>query len=397
MGTALSSENRKLFAALLLNFILFGVSLTIIGATVPKVIREFGWSYLATGMVLAASAVGYFVSSFFSGLLVFRFGPRIVILLGLGLQAVGLGSFGAVPGVLANLCATLLLGLGQGGTEVVTNFSVARMEAEGQSRLMNLMHAAFPMGAILGPILIGVLISVGQSWQAVFRAMALLSLGVAGLLSLLPFRFSDERDEGISEKAELSRLLRDPLLMFLFLTIFLYVGCEIGISSWVSEYYVEVFKTPAAVGAYMVSVFWAGVLVGRLSVSLGYRGHRQAEVLVALSCLAALALMISLSMKGPLSAGVGFLLCGLGCSAIYPIDMSLVGANFKRGQSVAIGIVSTGGGIGSFLFPFVMAAIANSYGIENGFWFYVTTALGMAGSASMVTWLVRRKGKGPDG
>jgi len=398
MEEGLFRGHQRLFFALLANFVVFGVTVTILGATVPKVIRQFGWSYLVTGAILSSTSVGYFLSTFASGFLIRRLDHKRVILLGLFLQAAGLAVFGAVPDVFVNLIAAVSLGIGQGATEVVTNSCVAEMERPGQSRLMSLMHAAFPLGAISGPLLIGWLISVGRSWQVLYRAMAGMSLLLAGGLYLVSFKTIGRVEREDDEHPPTIGLLRSPLLLFLFLTIFLYVGSEIGVSSWVSEYYVKVFGTSVSAGAYMVSVFWFGVLVGRLSVSLGYRGYRQAELLLFLSTVSLLSLLASLMLKAQVTAAFGFLMTGLGYSAIYPVIMAIVGENFKRGQSVAIGIVSTGGGLGSFSFPFIMAAIANSYGIRSGLWFYVATTLGIVIGAAIVLWLtwVRSRSRDSD-
>ncbi len=398
MEEGLFRGHQRLFFALLANFVVFGVTVTILGATVPKVIRQFGWSYLVTGAILSSTSVGYFLSTFASGFLIRRLDHKRVILLGLFLQAAGLAVFGAVPDVFVNLIAAVSLGLGQGATEVVTNSCVARLERPGQSRLMSLMHAAFPLGAISGPLLIGWLISVGRSWQVLYRGMAGMSLLLAGGLYLVSFKTIGRVEREDDERSPTIGLLRNPLLLFLFLTIFLYVGSEIGVSSWVSEYYVKVFGTSVSAGAYMVSVFWFGVLVGRLSVSLGYSGYRQAELLLFLSTVSLLSLVASLMLKAQVMAAFGFLMTGLGYSAIYPVIMAIVGENFKRGQSVAIGIVSTGGGLGSFSFPFIMAAIANSYGIRSGLWFYVATTLGIVIGAAIVLWLtwVRSRSRDSD-
>jgi len=275
-------KNKGLFIALLANFAIFGVTVTIFGATVPKIIRVFGWSYLVTGAILSGSALGYFISSFISGFLVHRYGPRVVLLTGLLLQALGLAAFGAVGNAIVNLGAVLCLGFGQGATEVVTNVCVARMERPGQSRLMSLMHAAFPVGAIMGPLVVGWLIASSFSWKLMYRAMALLSLVMAGVLSTFEFEGLRTEDEKTHQSHRVSALIRCPLLVFLCITIFLYVGSEIGVSSWVAEYFVKFFEVGVSEGAYMVSVFWAGIMTGRLLVSYAYRGYRQAELLVGL-------------------------------------------------------------------------------------------------------------------
>ncbi len=362
---------RSLFFAILTCFAALGVTLTIIGATLPRIVREFEWSYVTIGIVVSAGFVGYFVATFFSGLLVQRFGPKPVVVIGLALQATALAFFAARPVVLLNLLLNLMLGSGQGCMEVVVNFSVVRMERGGRSRLMNLMHAAFCAGAILGPLAVGRLMAVGADWRTIYRLMAVVALVMAGALSLLPFSRLGGEDAKAGDGPGVAELLRHPLLILFFLILLLYVGAELGVSDWMAEYYVEVFGTSASVGAYMVSVFWAGLLMGRLGLSFGYRGVRQAELLLVLAGTCTGALLFAVLMKGALAAGVGFFLSGLGYSAIYPVVMVLVGERFRRAQGVAVGFVATGGGIGAFAFPFLMAAIAERFGIRRGFYFFV--------------------------
>lgn len=379
---------RSLYFTMLFNFVLFGVTLTIIGATLPKIIREFDWSYIATGLVISAATFAYFVSTFVSGILLHRLKPKYVIVAGMTLQAVGLAFFAIRPYVLLNLLLNLLIGLGQGSTEVVVNFSVVRIERSGQSRLMNLMHAAFAVGAIAGPFAVGRIIDAGLSWQIIYRIMALVSILMAGTLSLLPFSRLGEEDEEHGQHPRVIELVRHPLLILSFLILFLYVGTELGVSSWVAEYYVKFLKTSESTGAYMVSIFWLGLLIGRLGLS-GYRGRRQAEMTFILASTCTIALSFAVLMKGPLLAGFGFFMAGLGFSAIYPLVIALVGKYFKRGQGAAIGFVAAGGGVGAFAFPFIMSAIADTLGLRQGFFFYIALDVLMVLLTCAVIWRVR--------
>ena len=389
----IESQFRFLFATILANFILFGINLTIIGATLPKIIREFQWSYTKTGAVLSAGSVGYFVSTFFSGILMHRIGAKRVVLMGLTLQAVGLSLFASRSIVIFNLLLNFMIGLGGGGTEVVTNFSVIRMERSGQSRLMSLMHAAFSVGAIVGPFVVGTFIKAGLSWRMVFRLLAMITLLMAGTLSLLPFSRLSRSSTKYRKETKSFELLKQPLIILFFLILLLYVGTELGVSSWVAEYYVKNFGASASIGAFMVSVFWAGLLTGRLGVSFGYRGERQAELSFVLASISTVALLFSVLVKGQYLAGVGFFFTGLGYSAIYPLVMALVGQYFKHSQSVAVGFVSTGGGVGSFAFPFLMSAIADRFDIRQGFFFCIALDVVMMILICTVIWQIRVENK----
>lgn len=384
----LESQFRSIYISMLVNFVLFGVTLTIIGATLPKIIREFEWSYIATGFVVAAGSVGYFVSTFVSGILLHKFSAKKIVVIGLLIQSIGLAFFAARPFIFLNFFLGLLMGFGQGGTEVVVNYAVIRIEKGGQSRLMNLMHAAFSVGAIIGPFAVSRLIASGLSWQLIYRFMALASLIMAGVFLKLPLSRLGEEEKEAKDKPKFFQLLKQPLLITSFLILFLYVGTELGVSSWVAEYYVKILKTSEATGALIVSVFWVGLLIGRLGLS-GYRGTRQAEWLLGLSGTCTLALIFAVSMGGPWLAGLGFLLAGLGFSAIYPLVIAIVGQYFKRAQGVAVGVAATGGGIGSFAFPFIMSAISNRFGLQRGFLFYILLDVIMTIFTCIVIWQIR--------
>ena len=389
-----SGEHRWLFVVMFVNFIVFGGGAIVIGATVPKIIREFAWDYLTMGAVLAAGSVGYFGSTFLCGVLLQKWGPKKVMVPSLLLQGIGLMLFGAHPGVVANLLAVVLIGLGEGGTEVVTNFCVVRMEPTGQSRLMNLMHAAFPIGAIAASLGMGLLLDLGIAWQMMFRLLAVFCALVAGVLSFFSFSSMQPQANGESSRSTLSRLARQPLIVCCALIVFLYVGAEIGVSNWISEYYVQVLGASLSTGAVMVSVFWCGLLVGRLLLSAGYRSRRQAPLLMGLTCLATLTLGLALLMDTPWSAGLLFWGAGMGFSAIYPVVVVLVGEHFEREQGLAIGVISTAGGVGAFVFPFAMSAIADWLNMTVGFWFYVVLSALMALGAVGVLYLTRTQRTG---
>lgn len=392
----IEKDLRGVFYALLFSFIIFGVSLTIIGATLPKIIADFSWSYISTGIVLSAGSLGYLASSFISGILLHKLGPRRVIVMGLALQFLGLLFFASTPFVLLNLLLYLMIGCGQGGAEVVVNFSVVRMEIGGQSRLMNLMHAAFSVGAVVGPYLVIMLMRAELGWQMIYRIMGFVSLIVAGIFWFLPFSRLTDGAQKADRQVKVKNLIGSPVLILSFLILLIYVGSELGVSNWVSEYYVKYFGSSANTGAFMVSIFWMGLLAGRLGASFFYKGSRPEIVALGLAITCTVSLTFALFMKSPIVAGIGFCLAGLGYSAIYPLMMALVGRYFSDAQGAAVGFAATGGGIGSFVFPFIMSTLAQAFGIHNGFFFYIALNILMVGLISAIIMQARKSSMYPN-
>ena len=365
---------RSLYVGLLAVTIMFGADLTLVGAVLPEMIRTFNWSYTAVAAVLAASSIGYFAATFASGFVVRRLGPRATVVTGLALMAGGLALFGATPLVLINLLLYGLVGIGNGAVEVVLNYGAVRIERDGRSQLMNLLHASFSVGAVAGPLLAARLLQGGVPWQLAFRIVALCAAAIAVWLALLPFgRLEEDLDADGQTGATAAAPPLDRALVVICVTLlFLYVGAEVGVSSWLGEYFVGFLGTTAAQGALMVMLFWVGVLAGRTLLAFFYTGTRAAEAILLLAGVAAVGLIAAVAATGRSAAAIGFVATGFGFSSIYPLVMSIVGRHIApRHQSVVIGFASTGGGVGSFLFPFVMATVAQQVGIRRGFLLYV--------------------------
>ena len=201
---------------------------------------------------------------------------------------------------------------------------------------------------------------------------------------LLPFAGLRASSEPPSLRRGLELLRRDPLLLLLTLIILLYVGGEIGVSNWIAEYFVQVRGATPAQGAYMVSLLWVGLLVGRLVAAAAYRDQRQAPLLVGASALATGALAAALLADETLLAGACFLLGGVGFAAIYQVVVVIAGQYYRDDQGLAIGAIATGGGLGSFRFPFAMSALAHGLGIGQAFWFCAALSLAMGLTAVLV-------------
>ena len=379
-------NHRKVFLALFAVFTIVGMSMTIIGAALPKILATFGWSYFVAGLVLAANAIAYFSFTFVGGYAIKYIGPKPTLITGLVIAALGLMFFASTPDPLTNILLSGLVGVGQGFAEITVNWTTLRLDTAKTGRPMNLMHGAFAVGAILGPLALAGLLAAGFDWITVYHGMSLVFAGLTVLFLFLPMNFTETA--AAATDAPSLRLSTQPAYYLAFLALFLYVGVELGVSNWVAEYFVAVFDYPVGQSALLVSLFWAGLLAGRFGVPLLYHGTRQDLVLMGFSGLATLAIgalsLLGFAATGPMTQTIAMglvLLAGLGASIFYPAVITLLGNCFPHAQSQAIGFAATGGGIGAFVFPFLMSALAEGWGIRAGFATYAVFGVAMTVAA----------------
>ena len=370
-----------------LAFMLVGGISTMIWATLPVVVREFSWSYGVMGVLLAGAAAGYFFSTLWSGFALRHWGVRRILVTGLILQGAGVVAFGTDPRWLLSLAWMFLIGFGQGMIEVGGNFAVIQLSFSKRGRAMNLVHAAFTLGAVVAPALGGVLLSQALSWRWIYWAGAVAS----GLLAFSVFgqRFSSNAGEPPSVSTPHRGLA--PFVMGATLVILLYVGIEVSVSSWVAEYSVAVFGGSLAMGSWIVSVYWVGILAGRLAVGLVYRGPAQHAVLVVFSSVSVLGFTLLLLASSKLTLFVSVLVTGLGLSVIYPTVMILLGDHRSADQGKSVGIVASGGGLGAFLFPLATGWLVDSTSLEWGFRFFGLMTVLMLGVVSILALHVTRE------
>ena len=384
--TFIDPRFRILFLAFFAVFVLFGTSVTIIGATLPKILADFHWSYFVAGVVIGAGAVAYFLSTFAAGYMIKHWGPKPTILLALVLDIIGLSFFATTPDPLTNILLSALIGLGQGPIEVTINYVTMRIDQHNTGRPMNVIHGAFAVGAILGPLAVGALLKSGLNWPVVYRGIAFIFAQLAVVMCFMPLPHGS--NESVAHGEEQERLSANPAYWLSFFALFFYVGVELGVSNWVAEYFVAVFFYSPAASALQVSLFWAGLLAGRFGVPLFYRGTRHDIVLVGFAILATtVIILITLLGYAPPNAMTNYIgmvlvfLAGLGCSIFYPEVITLLGKCFPHAQSQVIGFAATGGGIGAFVFPFIMSAISQNWGIRVGFATYAVFAVVMTAFA----------------
>lgn len=366
----------SIYIGLFAVFAMFGISMTVIGATLPKIFVDFGWSYAAAGAVIAAGSIGYFLSSYVAGIFLSVIGIRLLIAVALLFVFVGLEFFASTSILWLNMLLYFIVGLGQGGIEISVDWGVLRIEGPGGGRAMSLMHGAFAIGAVVGPLVTSILISAQLSWTFIYRGIGILVLIIAIFMQFLPLAILG-RDTGHASGKSRRDLYRNPAYWLGFLALFVYVGVETGISNWIAEYFVSVFKAPIPTGSFMVSLFWAGLLAGRFGIPVFQKAIKREKILVALSSLMAFS-VVALTAIGfmgtgkivSILAGTIVIFAGVGCSIIYPNVMSIVGDFFPQTQSEAVGFAAMGGGLGSLVFPYLMSAIATAWGIRTGFMTY---------------------------
>src|SRR5438309_789338 len=166
---------RRVVTVSLAAFVVLGMPDGALGVAWPSIRHDLGLPLSALGLLLLASLAGFLLVSSPSGRLVRRFGTRQLLLAATGVGALGLAIVGVSPGLASLVLASFLIGLAAGGIDPGINAYMALRHGAG---LMNLLHAAYGVGAVLGPLLVTALIARQLSWRWAYAVLAAAYLGM---------------------------------------------------------------------------------------------------------------------------------------------------------------------------------------------------------------------------
>jgi fucose permease len=342
-------------------FVSLGLPEGLLGVAWPSIRAEFGLSLDSLGMLLATAAGGYAIASTFSGRVLNRFGIGTVLAVSCGVTGTALVGYSVAPGWPTMVALGAVLGAGGGMIDAALNVYAAINHGP---RVLNWMHAAFGLGAALGPLIMTAVIASGLSWSVGYIGVAIAQLGLALGYWLLRARFSGTAPTAHPRRAS-AELLRVPLLWLSVAIFFVYAGIEITAGQWAYSLFTESRGLSTTTAGIWISVYWASLTVGRILFGVVVN-HVSVDSLLRACMLAAIVAsgLIWLNVQTFLSLS-GLAVIGLVLAPMFPSLIATTPARLgERPAADAIGWEVGAAVLGAALLPGVVGILAARLGLE---------------------------------
>jgi fucose permease len=271
------------------------------------------------------------------------------------------GDLAAGAGVYQVLWAgALVTGIGWGMVETVVNPLVAAMYPEEKAAKLNVVHAWWPGGLVIGG-LAGVGMSAAElNWQAKLAVVMIPAAALAALCAGLRFPPTERASAGVPAR-EMFRELMNPVFFVLFAAMFLTAAAELAPGQWVDLALSRVVHMPGILllvyvsGLMFLMRHFAGPLVHKLSPT----------GVLWCSCLGAALGLAALSFAdSPLTALAAATLWGAGVCYMWPTMLATASERFPRGGALLMGLMGTAGTLSiQFVLPF-MGAVFDARKLE---------------------------------
>jgi len=375
-------------------FFMWGFLTCLNDILVPHLKSIFDLSYAQVMLIQFAFFGAYFIFSIPSARIIDWMGYQRSMVL--GLLTMGLGAFlfvpaASVPSYPLFLGALIVLAAGITCLQVAANPYVTVLgKPETASSRLNLTQAFNSLGTFLAPFFGGLLIlSAAPKTMADIRAMApdalqayrlheaatvkmpYVGLGIALVLlavAIGSFKLPkiEHAQHKVGEKVNDS-IWRHPNLIFGAIAIFVYVGGEVAIGSFLVNYFgqPEIGGLTEKVAASFVAFYWGGAMVGRFIGSAILQKVSTRGLLGICAVCAASLVAISMLTTGHF-AMYSIILVGFFNSIMFPSIFTLgvaeLGPLTGDGSGVMIMAI-----VGGAIIPVAQGAIADRIGIHHAF------------------------------
>jgi fucose permease len=244
------------------------------------------------------------------------------------------------------LVATGALGAGFGAVVMAINTFAQRFSPGREDRSVLTLNALLGAGTALAPLFAAVVIGAGAWWTMPVIVAVVLTL----LLVLTTARPLDASAAAAPGASPLQHL---PRRFWLFAAaVFLYGIVETLNGNWSGPYLTSEHGVSVRGASFALMTFWGTVTIGRVLFAMLSTRSSVARIYAGLPILMAAAFQIVARAHGETAGIAAFGLAGLGCSAFFPLSISLSGREFPQLAAVMAGqlvaVYQVGYGVAAF-------------------------------------------------
>jgi FHS family glucose/mannose:H+ symporter-like MFS transporter len=363
------------FAAACLGMLLFGVTLTTLGAVLTPLMDRYRLDQTAAGSLLFWMSQGILVASLVFGPIVDRYGYRHVLIAGTIGVLFGLEAIAFAPSSQLLAVAVFAFGFSGGIINGGTNALVSEISEERRGSGLALLGVFFGLGAFGVPFALGSL----RKWFSYDEI--LVGIGLSVLVPLAMFvaiRFPPPKQPQGFPIAKAGRLARETTLLLLGGMLFFQSGMEITVGGWSARYVHDALGLTEGRSVLVLSFFWLGMMTARLSLTELLRRLPHARVLGVFLAITIAGSVLLLASRSPTAATAGLFLTGFGLASGFPIVLGYIGQIYTELMGTAFSIAFVMALLGGSVLPYLTGVLGDRLGLRASLGIVPAAVLGMA-------------------
>jgi fucose permease len=345
--------NKKFNSILYIPFFLLGIYISFFQSIIDQISSYYKINNTNAGIIISLHFIGTLLSSWIFGEISSRIGKKKVIESGFIMFFSGLVLIFLSKTIIIAAIGVFIIGGGFGIIEGMTSGVLADKNPDESNKVINISQMFFSIGAVVGPILTYQLLKNFIGWKYIY-----LILFICFMAAFFLFTKLDITENQVNKKGEILSvvLMKNKIFIHLCICIALFIGIEEGTAFWINTYF-KSLNTESSVGFYVLSSYWAGMIIGRYIVS---KFNKKLKLILQTGIISSMIfIMISVLSTSTAAKCIGFTLSSFCSSGVWPLLMALTSINFREYTGTAFGIMLSFSAFGGIIFPFLFGLISD--------------------------------------
>jgi hypothetical protein len=232
------------------------------------------------------------------------------------------------------------MGLSQGLVEGVINPLVATLYAE-KTKKLNMLHAWWPGGLIIGGLLAYALTGLGASWQ-IKLSLILIPAAIYLVMAVAETYPKTERVASNVSTGDMWREAGRPIFLLLFICMWMTAAVELGPDQW----FPSVMSALTGIQGILFLVYTAGLMFILRTYFAGIAHASPIGTLVVCAVLSAVGLYWLGSLQPGVSPVIAFAaatIFGIGKTYFWPTMLGVTAEQFPRGGALLLSLMGGAG------------------------------------------------------
>ena len=368
-------NKRKLFLVSCVSLVTTSMVFAIRGDIAASMSSAFQITNEQMGLIFSPAFWAFTIAIFISGALVDAVGMRLLHIVSALGYIVGVGLILVAPlpsapvasilgetGTLMLYLGFLIMGLSQGLVEGVINPLVATIYPDEKTRKLNMLHAWWPGGLVIGGLVaVALTTTFNASWQVKLACIAVPAVAYLVMAMTLEYPKTERVASNVST-GDMWRETGKPLFLILFVCMWMTAAVELGPDQWFPL--VMGALVPQLQGVLFL-VYTAGLMFLLRFYGSGIAHRAPIATLIVCSLLTAVGLYWLGGLQPGASPAIAFAaatIFGIGKTYFWPTMLGITAEQFPRGGALLLSFVGGAGMLSVAVALPIMGAQIDQFG-----------------------------------
>lgn len=236
------------------------------------------------------------------------------------------------------------------------NQNIIRSRIKNKDRLITVGLSFYPIGALLSPYISYSIVARGIDWRFIYYLLVLLILLILSLYLSITRKIEYlilKTEKKISLKKTFSQKSKNILFILTLIMLLFYTMSETVIATWAPTFFRSERLFNVGEAAFLISLFWAGILLGRIITGILAGRIKASHLILILSLFSLIAIIILYFSQSKNSNLVMIIFVGLGYSSIFPLLVSSGSTIYRSGSGIFLTILFASANLGIAIAPYL--------------------------------------------